>query len=84
MKIILIGIIVCLCMCIYFCYSKEKYSSASANNFNTFAEPDSQILEYVGGPLAVAQNNDLPLVADDQNPWFWSLDLKKPVYNIDV
>jgi hypothetical protein len=49
--------------------------------FNTFSKSASGFIKEIGGPKTIAQFNDLPLVPDDQNPWFWSLDSKQPVYN---
>jgi hypothetical protein len=54
---------------------KEKF------RFNTFSKSASGFIKEIGGSKTIAQFNDLPLVPDDQNPWFWSLDSKQPVYN---
>ena len=54
---------------------KEKF------RFNTFSKSASGFIKEIGGAKTIAQFNDLPLIPDDQNPWFWSLDSKQLVYN---
>jgi hypothetical protein len=54
---------------------KESYM------FNTLPKSASSFIKEIGGPYTISQTNDLPLVPDDQSPWFWSLDNRKPIYN---
>ena len=90
MKYILFCIIIFLILGYIYCASKkESYSTEPSGieknmNFNTFPNSDSGFIQELGGPLTIAQNQDMPLVTDDQNPWFWSLDTTQPVYNMQL
>lgn len=73
--ILILVLLILIILLVNKCKEKETF------RFNTFSKSASGFIKEIGGPKTIAQFNDLPLVPDDQNPWFWSLDTKQPVYN---
>ena len=83
LHIVLISIIcIQLFICIYILKNNEYYNVASGTDYNTFPIFSKDIIKKLGGNFYIAQNDDVPLVPEDQDPWFWSLPNKnEEIYN---